>query len=87
ITEDNTLNAAERGGDMLAVTGKVSGEVAVGDTVTLNLGSSVYTGEVIELADGALGYSINVGTGDLADNTQISASVSHTDAAGNTGSA
>jgi len=87
ITEDNVLNASEHGGDIIAVTGKVTGEVAVGDIVTLTLGGSSYSGSVIQLPSGELGFSINVGTGDLADNTQISASVAHTDVAGNTGSA
>ncbi|MDT9081666.1 hypothetical protein RSW80_26925, partial [Escherichia coli] len=64
-----------------------TGEVAVGDIVTLTLGGSSYSGSVIQLPSGELGFSINVGTGDLADNTQISASVAHTDVAGNTGSA
>jgi len=85
ITEDNVLNASEHSGDIVAVTGKVTGEVAVGDTVTLNLGGSSYFGKVIELPGAELGFSINIGTGDLADNTQISASVSHTDTAGNIG--
>ncbi|SFJ66504.1 Chitobiase/beta-hexosaminidase C-terminal domain-containing protein, partial [Stutzerimonas kunmingensis] len=87
ITEDNVLNANEYGGDIVAVTGKVTGEVAVGDTVTLTLGGSSYLGVVIELPSGELGFSINVGTGDLADNNQISASVTHTDVAGNVGTA
>ncbi|MGG6258712.1 retention module-containing protein, partial [Stutzerimonas stutzeri] len=85
ITEDNVLNASEHGGDIIAVTGKVTGEVAEGDTVTLTLGGSSYSGTVIKLPSEELGFSINVGTGDLAGNTQISASVSHTDTAGNTG--
>jgi len=38
------------------------------------------------VGNGELGFSIKVGSGDLADHTSISASVTHTDAAGNTGS-
>ncbi|WP_336605417.1 tandem-95 repeat protein [Stutzerimonas stutzeri] len=87
ITADNTINASERAGDIITVTGKVTGEVAIDDLVVLSVGTSQYEGKVIDLGNGELGFSINVGSGDLADNTSISASVSHTDAAGNTGSA
>ncbi|WP_313281855.1 Ig-like domain-containing protein [Stutzerimonas balearica] len=87
ITADNTVNAAERAGDTVTVTGKVTGEVAVDDAVVLTVGSSQYAGTVIDLGNGELGFSINVGSGDLADNISITASVTHTDAAGNTGSA
>ncbi|KJS70801.1 MAG: hypothetical protein JL55_30980, partial [Pseudomonas sp. BICA1-14] len=87
ITADNTVNAAERAGDTATVTGKVTGEVAVDDAVVLTVGSSQYAGTVIDLGNGELGFSINVGSGDLADNISITASVTHTDAAGNTGSA
>ena len=87
ITADNTINASERAGDIITVTGKVTGEVAIDDLVVLSVGTSQYEGKVIDLGNGELGFSINVGSGDLADNTTISASVSHTDAAGNTGSA
>ncbi|MCQ2033457.1 retention module-containing protein, partial [Stutzerimonas kunmingensis] len=86
ITADNTLNAAERAGDTITVTGKVTGEVAVDDAVVLTVGTSQYEGKVIDVGNGELGFSIKVGSGDLADHTSISASVTHTDAAGNTGS-
>ncbi|MFG3502273.1 retention module-containing protein, partial [Pseudomonas sp. NPDC047963] len=87
ITADNTLNAAERAGDTVTVTGKVTGEVAIDDPIVLTLGSSRYEGKVIDLGNAELGFSIDVGTGDLADNKEISASVSTTDAAGNVGTA
>ncbi|WP_165814296.1 hypothetical protein, partial [Kushneria phyllosphaerae] len=53
------------------------------DTVTLTVGQQNYTGAVN--ADGT--FSINVPGSQLAQNTSVNAAVSHTDAAGNTGSA
>ncbi|MEI2422614.1 Ig-like domain-containing protein, partial [Arthrospira platensis SPKY2] len=54
-----------------------------GDTVTLTVGNETYTGEVD--ADG--NYAIDVPGSVLADNSQVAASVSGTDAAGNSYSA
>src|SRR5207247_2167526 len=79
ITADNILNAAEAGGTV-AVTGTVGGDVQSGDTVTLTINGNVYTGAV----SGST-FSINVAGSDLAadaDHT-VDASVSTTDAAGN----
>ncbi|WP_172152473.1 retention module-containing protein, partial [Pseudomonas tumuqii] len=84
IAGDDILNANELGGDIVQITGSVGGDAKAGDTVTLTLGSTTYSGPVIELADGTLGFAINVGTGDLRDNTQIEASVTATDSNGNT---
>ena len=79
ITADNILNAAEAGGTV-AVTGTVGGDVQGGDTVTLTVNGHAYTGAVSGTA-----FSINVAGSDLAadaDHT-VDASVSTTDAAGN----
>ncbi|SPJ33973.1 Leukotoxin [Kushneria phyllosphaerae] len=82
VAGDNIVNADESGRD-IPVTGSVSGEYAAGDTVTLTVGQQNYTGAVN--ADGT--FSINVPGSQLAQNDAIRADVSHTDAAGNTGSA
>ncbi|WP_445619515.1 Ig-like domain-containing protein [Kushneria sp. Sum13] len=82
ITGDNIVNADEAG-QSIPVTGAVSGEFTAGDTVTLTVGDQSYTGAVN--ADGT--FSINVPGSQLAQNSSISAEISHTDAAGNTGSA
>ncbi|MBL0458800.1 retention module-containing protein, partial [Aeromonas enteropelogenes] len=80
ITADDVINAAESKQD-IAVTGTVGGDVKVGDTVTLTVNGKTFTGTVA--ADKT--FSINVPGADLvadADKT-IDASVTTTDAAGN----
>jgi len=84
ITADDIINAAEAGGT-IAITGSVGGDAQVGDTVTLTVNGNTYTGVV---AAGNT-FSINVAGADLAADADftIDASVSSSDAAGNTGSA
>ncbi|WP_115852407.1 Ig-like domain-containing protein, partial [Kushneria indalinina] len=82
IAGDNIVNADEAG-QTIPVTGSVSGEFAADDIVTLTVGGQSYTGAVN--ADGI--FSINVPGSQLVQNNSISLEVSHTDAAGNTGSA
>ena len=82
ITTDNILSSAERS-QTIAVTGTVTGDAHTGDTVTLTVNGTSYTGTV----DANNGFSINVSGSDLAadsDNT-VSASVAVSDDAGNTG--
>ena len=83
ITADDVINAAEAGGN-IAITGTVGGEAADGDTVTLTVNGTNYTGTV---SGGA--FSINVpGAALVADaDFTIQASISSTDAAGNVGHA
>ena len=81
ITADDVINAAEAGGT-IAITGTVGGDAQDGDTVTLTVNGTAYTGTV---SGGA--FSINVPGAQLvadADFT-IDASVSSADAAGNVG--
>ncbi|OLO02752.1 hypothetical protein BTW07_17745, partial [Salinicola socius] len=82
IAGDDVVNAAEAN-QSIPVSGQVSGEYASGDRVTLTVGNQTYTGSV--KADGS--FSINVPGSQLANHQSVSAVVSHTDAAGNTGSA
>ena len=84
VTADNVLNAAEAGADV-AITGTVTGEFKTGDTVTLTVNGTDYTGTVA--ADGTFSISVP-GSALAADpDTTVDASVSSTDAAGNTGTA
>ncbi|MDO8464350.1 MAG: Ig-like domain-containing protein, partial [Gallionella sp.] len=62
------------------VTGTVTGDAKAGDTVTLKVGDNQYTGTVA--ANGT--YSINVPGSALAANASVGASVTATDASGNT---
>ncbi len=80
ITPDDVINIAESGGNV-AITGSVGGDVADGDTVTLTVNGNNYTGTV-----NAGAFSIDVAGSDLAadPDTTIDASVTASDAAGNT---
>ncbi|MBU1169540.1 MAG: Ig-like domain-containing protein, partial [Proteobacteria bacterium] len=80
ITADDVINATEAGID-IAITGTVGGDVQDGDTVTLSVNGHDYTGAVVSGA-----FSIDVAGSDLAADatTTIQASVTTTDAAGNT---
>src|SRR5690606_8011197 len=62
ITSDNVINAAESGA-AVNVTGLVSGEFNEGDTVTLTVNDTEYTGTVS--ADGT--WAVAVAGADLAD--------------------
>ena len=63
ITADDIINAAEEGGDV-TITGTVGDDVQVGDPVTLTLNDgtveSTYSGNVVDLGGGVLGFSIDV---------------------------
>uniref|UniRef100_UPI00223F2267 retention module-containing protein n=1 Tax=Aeromonas media TaxID=651 RepID=UPI00223F2267 len=80
ITPDDVINAAEAG-QQIPVSGTVSGEFKAGDTVTLTVNNTDYTGKVA--ADGR--FTILVAGSDLAadGNKEIDAKVTTTDAAGN----
>ena len=84
VTADDVINAAEAGGTV-AVTGTVGGEANVGDTVTLTVNGTNYTGTV----GAGNTFSINVPGAQLVADADwtIQASVSSTDAAGNVGAA
>src|SRR5262245_62604574 len=83
ITADDIINAAEAGVN-IAITGTVGGDAQNGDVVTLTVNGISYTGTV---SGGA--FSINVSGAALAADADftIQASISSTDAAGNTGTA
>ncbi|GAA0627711.1 hypothetical protein GCM10009422_25920 [Brevundimonas kwangchunensis] len=80
VTPDNVINIAESGGTV-TVSGQATGEYRVGDTLTLTLSNgAVYS--VVLAAGGA--WSIPVSGADLAASTGLMASITTTDAAGNT---
>ncbi len=87
ITADDILNAAEIAGNV-TVTGTVGGDAKAGDTVTLTVNGQNFTGLVVNNA-GVLGFAIAVPGADLAADADktIAASITTTDAAGNSGSA
>ncbi|MFE8114804.1 Ig-like domain-containing protein, partial [Brenneria goodwinii] len=80
ITADNVINAAESG-QTINVTGQVGANVQAGDTVTVTVGNETYQTTVN--ADGTA-WSVNVPGSVLAGNTSVNASVTTSDAAGNT---
>ncbi|WP_217423516.1 Ig-like domain-containing protein, partial [Uliginosibacterium aquaticum] len=87
ITPDDIINATEAG-QSIAITGVVGGDAKVGDTVTLTVNGKDFSGTVVSTA-GVLGFSIAVPGADLVADSDatIQASVSTTDAAGNSASA
>src|SRR5690606_19110098 len=79
IAGDDIVNAAESGDDV-TVTGTVGGDVREGDTVTITVGENSYEAQV-----GANGtWSVAIAGSVLAAGASIAASVTTTDAAGNT---
>ncbi|WP_282340859.1 retention module-containing protein [Pseudomonas sp. PS02288] len=87
ITSDDVINRAEANSGTITLTGTVGGDVRVGDAITLNIGGVVYNGNVIQLANGNLGFSIDVSSSNLAANNNVIATVTSSDEAGNVASA
>ena len=85
IGGDGIINDAESS-QPVVVTGEVSGDVNVGDLVTLTVGGETYEGLVFE-ESGTLTYAIEVPGADLTNNADLSMSASITpiDDAGNVG--
>jgi hypothetical protein len=77
VAGDNVLNIAEKAGDMVAVSGTVTGTLGEGEQVTLTVGGQTYT--TTSLVAGA--FSIDVPVSDLGTAGSLQASI--TDAAGN----
>ncbi|WP_407725907.1 Ig-like domain-containing protein [Pectobacterium aroidearum] len=79
VTSDNVINASESG-QTIAVTGKVDNDVKAGDAVTVKVGTETYQTTVN--ADGKT-WSVNVPGSVLAANSDVSATVTTRDPAGN----
>ncbi|HGN9372381.1 TPA: retention module-containing protein [Citrobacter pasteurii] len=70
VTDDNTLNRAELYMRNQVISGTVSGaDARVGDPVQLVINNHQYSGQVIELGNGRLGYRIAVDSSDFANNS------------------
>ncbi|MDG4868599.1 retention module-containing protein, partial [Guyparkeria sp. 1SP6A2] len=78
IAGDDVINEDESG-ETITITGSVYGDASEGDTVTLTVGGETFEGTV----DGDNNYAIEVPGSQLADNSQLSATVVGTDDAGN----
>ncbi|WP_420066065.1 Ig-like domain-containing protein [Pectobacterium colocasium] len=78
VTSDNVINAAESG-QTIAVTGKVDNDVKTGDTVTVKVGTETYQTTVATDKT----WSVNVPGSVLAANSDVSATVTTRDTAGN----
>ncbi|WP_159874659.1 retention module-containing protein [Aquitalea denitrificans] len=87
LTADNVLNIQEGSGNTVTVTGTVGSNVKVGDTVTLTVHGHDTSGQVIDLGNGKLGYSIPVSSDDLKNDSNIHASVTTSSIGGNTADA
>lgn len=82
---DNVVNQAEAD-DKASVTlsGTVSGDAKVDDTVILTLGDgSKLSTKVVDLGGGQLGFSTSTTADKLVDGTSVKAEITVTDAAGN----
>ncbi|WP_244202427.1 retention module-containing protein [Buttiauxella warmboldiae] len=84
VTPDNVINIAESREAQTSIHGTVSGDAKIGDQITLTVNGQQYNDVVIDLGNGKLGYQINVSTQGLLANPNIHATVTSTDAAGNT---
>jgi Ca2+-binding RTX toxin-like protein len=80
ITEDDVINASESGATITVTGSAAGGDIASGDTVTLEINGNPYTTTVG--ADGT--WSVDVAGADLAADTEFDAVVTSSDAAGNT---
>ena len=82
ITSDNIINLTESTAS-IEVTGTIGGEFSEGDTVTLTVNGTDYTGTT----DAAGKYSIAIPGSELQSDTTIDAKIDTTDSAGNNGDA
>ncbi|RDL43127.1 hypothetical protein DN730_15580 [Marinomonas piezotolerans] len=80
ITSDDVINASEAAGTVAVSGTATGGDIAEGDTVTLEINGETYTTTV----DANGEWSVDVAGSDLAADTAFDAVVSSEDAAGNT---
>ncbi|WP_346983065.1 retention module-containing protein [Citrobacter portucalensis] len=90
VTADNTLNHSELNMAQQIISGTVGGDAKVHDVVRLEINGRTFTGEVITLNNGKLGYQIPVNPSAFSDNqsdqdkyVNIRATVVSYDAVGN----
>nr|4KDV_A Chain A, Antifreeze protein [Marinomonas primoryensis]4KDW_A Chain A, Antifreeze protein [Marinomonas primoryensis] len=80
ITSDDVINASEAAGTVAVSGTATGGDIAEGDTVTLEINGETYTTTV----DANGEWSVDVAGSDLAADTAFDAVVTSSDAAGNT---
>ncbi|NCB23406.1 MAG: Ig-like domain-containing protein, partial [Deltaproteobacteria bacterium] len=85
IAGDDVMNKAESEQSDTSISGTVTGDVKVGDTVTLTVNGHEYTTAVVDLGNGVLGYQTSVSSADLLNDHNIDAKVVTYDEAGNPG--
>ena len=85
IAGDDVMNKAESEQSTTSINGTVTGDVKVGDTVTLTVNGHEYTTSVVDLGNGVLGYQTSVSSADLLNDHNIDAKVVTYDEAGNPG--
>lgn len=85
VTADNVINIKEStdNNGKTTISGSVSGDAKEHDTVELVIDGHPYSGEVVKLANGGLGYQIPVDTQNLVNDPVIHASIHTTDDHGN----
>ncbi|MDH1799160.1 Ig-like domain-containing protein, partial [Citrobacter portucalensis] len=90
VTADNTLNHSELNMAQQIISGTVGGDAKVHDVVSLEINGHTFTGEVITLNNGQLGYQIPVDSSAFSNNqghqdknVNIRATVVSHDAVGN----
>ncbi|QLY59815.1 retention module-containing protein [Citrobacter freundii] len=90
VTDDNVLNHFELDKPKQLVSGTVGGDAQVGDAVNIEINGYTFTGKVIDLGGGKLGYQIPVDSaafsnnqGNQDKNLTFTATVTSHDAVGN----
>ncbi|MEB2420120.1 retention module-containing protein [Citrobacter sp. R-1.5.2] len=85
VTADNVINIKEStdNNGKTTISGTVSGDAKEHDTVELVIDGHPYSGAVVKLANGGLGYYIPVDTQNLVNDPVIHASIHTTDNHGN----
>ncbi|MBA7731360.1 retention module-containing protein [Citrobacter freundii] len=90
VTDDNVLNHFELDKPKQLVSGTVGGDAQVGDAVNIEINGYTFTGKVIDLGGGKLGYQIPVDSAALSNNqgnqdknVTFTATVTSHDAVGN----
>ncbi|RPH20993.1 Ig-like domain-containing protein, partial [Buttiauxella warmboldiae] len=84
VSGDNVLNAAESSQQKTAITGTVSGDVQVGDKVTVTVNGNDLAGTIEKDGNGHLSFKVMVDTVDLIQDQHITYKVTGVDGVGNT---
>ncbi|MCV2402987.1 Ig-like domain-containing protein, partial [Marinomonas sp. C2222] len=80
ITSDDVINANESGGNVTIFGRAYGGDIAEGDTITLEINGTTYTSEVKSSGN----WNLSVSGVDLAADTEFDVTITSTDDVGNT---